>query len=202
MRHDTLKEILKNHSVILASASPRRRQILGMSGIDFTVAPKFECEEKYPGTLPCSEVPVFLSRLKSEAYPERLRKGQILVTADTVVILGNEILGKPKDREDALRMLRSLSGCTHRVVTGVTLRSENKIQSFSAVSTVKFRRMTDREILFYIDNFRPYDKAGAYGIQEWIGYVAIERIHGSFYNIMGLPMQMLGRRLREFISAR
>lgn len=195
-----LQERLKNHRLILASASPRRRELLASCDIDFTLAEKFECEECYPADLEAERVAEYLSQLKSEAYPQTLKEGDILLTADTVVIAGGEILGKPKDRADAERMLQTLSGATHKVVTGVTLRTTTQRISFSAESLVTFRLLENEEIAYYIEKYRPMDKAGAYGIQEWIGYVGIERIEGSFYNVMGLPVQRLYVELQRLIK--
>ena len=170
------------------------------AGLEFTLAPKFECDESYPATLPAAEVASFLSALKSEAYPEPLAEGDILVTADTTVVVGERVLGKPADREEACEMLRAMSGRSHKVYTGVTLRSSEKMHTFAVQTEVYFRTMGEDEIAYYVDNYRPYDKAGAYGIQEWIGYVAIERIEGSFYNVMGLPIQRLYTELHSFIG--
>ena len=195
-----LQDRLKNHRLILASASPRRRELLASCDIDFTLAEKFECEECYPADLEADRVAEYLSQLKSEAYPQRLTEGDILLTADTVVIAGGEILGKPKDRADAERMLQTLSGATHKVVTGVMLRTTTQRISFSAESLVTFRVLENEEIASYIEKYRPMDKAGAYGIQEWIGYVGIERIEGSFYNVMGLPVQRLYVELQRLIK--
>ena len=194
-----LHEKLADKHLILASASPRRRQLMADAGLEFTLAPKFECDESYPATLPAAEVASFLSALKSEAYPEPLAEGEILVTADTTVVVGERVLGKPADREEACEMLRAMSGCSHTVYTGVTLRSCDKKHTFAVATLVYFREMSDDEIAYYVDNYRPYDKAGAYGIQEWIGYVAIERIEGSFYNVMGLPVQRLYTELISFL---
>ena len=195
-----LHEKLADKHLILASASPRRRQLMADAGLEFTLAPKFECDESYPTTLPAAEVASFLSALKSEAYPEPLAEGEILVTADTTVVIGERVLGKPADREEACEMLRSMSGRSHKVYTGVTLRSSEKMHTFAAETLVYFREMSEDEIAYYVDNYRPYDKAGAYGIQEWIGYVAIERIEGSFYNVMGLPIQRLYTELLAFVG--
>ena len=195
-----LKDKLQNYRVLLASKSPRRRQLLEGCGIAFEIADGRETEEVYPSTLPTEKVAEYLSGLKSDAYADVLATNDLLITADTVVIAGGEILGKPADRADAVRMLRLLSGCEHKVITGVTLRTMAKKESFSCESRVRFRSLTDEEIEFYIDTYRPYDKAGAYGIQEWIGYVAIEAIEGSFYNVMGLPVQALYVRLGEFLK--
>lgn len=195
-----LHEKLKDFNLILASASPRRRQLLSECGLQFTVAEKFECNEDYPDTLNADEVASHLALKKSHAYPESLAENDILLTADTVVIVGDTILGKPADREEAVEMLRSLSGRTHTVTTGVALRMTGRTHSFSVSSSVKFRQITDQEIAYYLDTYKPYDKAGAYGIQEWIGYVAIEEITGSFFNVMGLPVQRLYVELEGFID--
>ena len=194
-----LQDRLKNHRLILASASPRRRELLAACDIDFTLAEKFECEECYPADLDADKVAEYLSQLKSNAYPHALAEGDILLTADTVVIAGGEILGKPKDNADAERMLKILSGATHKVVTGVTLRTPLRTISFSAESLVTFRALENEEIEYYIEKYRPLDKAGAYGIQEWIGYTAIEGLQGSFYNVMGLPVQKVCIALKELV---
>lgn len=195
-----LHEKLRSRRLILASQSPRRRELLAASGLPFETAPRYECEEIYPPTLPAAEVPCYLSQLKSRAYPHPLAPGELLLTADTVVLLDGEILGKPRDREDAIRMLQRLSGRSHTVVTGVTLRSADRRRSFSVRSQVRFRALRDEEIRYYVDTFRPLDKAGSYGIQEWIGYAAIERISGSFFNVMGLPIQRVYTELEKFIG--
>lgn len=195
-----LHEKLQPYRLLLASQSPRRRELIAGSGIPFTLTEKYACEEHYPATLAAEEVPAYLSRLKSEAYPTPLQPNDILLTADTVVILDGEVLGKPKDREDALRMVARLAGNRHTVVTGVTLRTSERIETFSSESDVWFRALSAEEIAYYVDTYRPFDKAGAYGIQEWIGYVGIERIDGSFYNVMGLPIQRLYVELEKFIN--
>ena len=194
-----LHDKLKPYRLILASQSPRRRQLLADAGIEFVLAPRFECEESFPNTMPAAEVAEYLSSLKSEAYPEPLGANDILLTADTVVIACNRILGKPADRAEAIEMITMLSGRDHEVVTGVTLRSSECVKSFSVVSKVQFRALAQEEIEYYVDTYRPYDKAGSYGIQEWIGYVGIEGIEGSFYNVMGLPVQRLYSELNDFI---
>ncbi len=196
-----LHEKLQPYRLLLASQSPRRRELIAGSGIPFTLTEKYACEEHYPATLAAEEVPAYLSRLKSEAYPTPLAENDILLTADTVVILDGEVLGKPKDREDALRMVARLVGNRHTVVTGVTLRTPERIETFSAKSNVWFRPLSAEEIAYYVDTYQPFDKAGSYGIQEWIGYVGIERIDGSFYNVMGLPIQRLYVELEKFINA-
>ncbi len=195
-----LHKKLEKYNLILASASPRRRQLLSECGLQFTLAEKFECDEYFEPTMPCNKVAQHLSELKSRAYPKALNDNDILLTADTVVIAENKILGKPTDRTQAISMLKKLSGTSHTVTTGVTLRTNERTYSFSVDSTVNFRVLTEEEIIYYIDTYSPYDKAGAYGIQEWIGYVAIESIEGSFFNVMGLPIQRLYVELSEFIS--
>ena len=194
-----LHEKLKDWKLILASQSPRRRQLLQDAGLEFQLAPRFECEESFPDTMPAAEVAQYLSSLKSEAYPESLGANDILLTADTVVIACNRILGKPADRAEAIEMITMLSGRDHEVVTGVTLRSAECVKSFSVSSKVRFRALLQEEIAYYVDTYRPFDKAGSYGIQEWIGYVGIEGIEGSFYNVMGLPVQRLYSELNDFI---
>ena len=194
-----LHDKLKPYRLILASQSPRRRQLLADAGIEFDLAPRFECEESFSQDMPAIEVAEYLSNLKSEAYPEPLGEKDILLTADTVVIACNCILGKPADRAEAIAMITMLSGCEHEVVTGVTLRSAERVKRFSVSSKVRFRALSQEEIEYYVDTYKPFDKAGSYGIQEWIGYVGIEGIEGSFYNVMGLPVQRLYCELGEFI---
>ena len=194
-----LQDRLKNHRLILASASPRRRELLADCDLDFVLAEKFECEECYPANLAAEKVAEYLSQLKSNAYPHTLGEGDILLTADTVVILGDKILGKPHSEAEAVEMISTLSGATHKVVTGVTLRTTERTISFSAESLVSFRALDAEEISYYVEKYRPMDKAGAYGIQEWIGYIGIEGIEGSFYNVMGLPTQRLYQALKELI---
>lgn len=197
-----LHEQLASWRLLLASQSPRRRELMSGCGIPYELAPRYECDENYPSTLPAKEVPAYLSRLKSEAYPTPLAANDLLLTADTVVILEDRVLGKPHDRQEAVEMLQALSGNRHTVITGVTLRATERIHTFSVGSDVWFRALTDEEIAYYIDTYRPFDKAGSYGIQEWIGYAAIERIDGSFYNVMGLPIQRVYIELEKFINER
>ena len=194
-----LQDRLKDYRLILASASPRRRELLAACDLDFVLADKFECEECYPAELEADKVAEYLSQLKSNAYPHALEEKDILLTADTVVILGDKILGKPHSEEEAVEMISSLSGATHKVVTGVTLRTAKQTISFSAESLVSFRTLETEEVRYYVEKYRPLDKAGAYGIQEWIGYIGIEGIEGSFYNVMGLPVQRLYSALKELI---
>ncbi len=195
-----LHEKLAPYRLLLASQSPRRRELIASCGLPHAIAPRYDCEERYPAGTPAEEVPLYLSHLKSAAYPEPLAAGDILLTADTVVIADGEVLGKPRDRDDAVRMLRRLSGRSHTVVTGVTLRSPERTRTFGARSEVHFRPLANEEIAYYVDTCRPYDKAGSYGIQEWIGYAAIERIDGSFYNVMGLPIQRVYVELDRFLD--
>ena len=194
-----LQDRLKNYRLILASASPRRRELLTACDLDFELAEKFECEECYPADLAADKVAEYLSQLKSNAYPHTLDERDILLTADTVVILDNKILGKPHSQAEAREMITMLSGATHKVVTGVTLRTAKRTISFSAESLVSFRELDTEEVAYYVEKYQPMDKAGAYGIQEWIGYIGIEGIEGSFYNVMGLPVQRLYAVLKALI---
>lgn len=188
---------LEKYSVVLASKSPRRQELLKGMGVHFACLTK-ETPESYPD-MPFEKVPEFLSLQKSKAFSDdELPENYLLITADTVVIAGGEILGKPCDRDDALRMMDILSGSSHHVVTGVTVRSKTKTRSFSVKSKVTFARLDPDEMAYYVDNYRPYDKAGAYGIQEWIGYVGITGLNGSFYNVMGLPTRRLYQVLKTF----
>ena len=189
---------LNKYHIILASKSPRRQELLRGMGVNFEILTK-ETPEDYPAELPLDEVPKYLSLQKSLAFTdEELPKDYLLVTSDTVVICEGEILGKPKDREDAERMLQMLSGKTHHVVTGVTVRSTEKTESFAVRSNVTFAQLDQEEIDYYIEHCKPFDKAGAYGIQEWIGYVGISGLEGSFYNVMGLPTRRLYQCLNGF----
>lgn len=186
-----LHEKLASRRLLLASQSPRRRELLSACGLPYELAPKYDCAERYPASLAAEEVPLYLARLKSDAFPLPLGPRDILLTADTVVIHNGTVLGKPRDPDDAVAMLRRLSGSRHTVVSGVALRTPERTHLFDARTDVWFRPLTDEEIGYYVRIFRPCDKAGAYGIQEWIGYAAVERIEGSFYNVMGLPVQKL-----------
>lgn len=196
-----LHDKLQHYNVILASASPRRRELLRATGIEYRLAEKFECEEEYPATLTAEDVAPYLSRLKSHAYPTTLRYNDLLITADTTVVLGGEVLGKPTTEQEARAMLARLAGREHSVVTGVTLRMADRERTFASRSVVRFAPLSEEQIDYYVDNYHPMDKAGAYGIQEWIGYVGIESIEGSFYNVMGLPVQRLCREIETLIEA-
>ena len=169
-------------------------------GLPYEPAPKYDCEEVYPADLPAEKVPLYLSQLKSRAWPGPLAPDVILLTADTVVVLDGEVLGKPCGREEAAGMLGRLSGRRHTVISGVTLRTAERMHSFEARTSVWFRTLSAEEIEHYVDTCRPFDKAGSYGIQEWIGYAAIERIEGSFYNVMGLPIQKVYVELDKFLD--
>ncbi len=188
--------------LLLASNSPRRRELLSLLDIDFSIVSPRDIEEKYPDNLPPDDVAPYLSALKANAYKDLAVGDDIVVTADTVVICGGRILGKPRDRQQAVDMLKSLSGCVHKVVTGVTLMSSDRTVTFSETTLVSFDNLSDDLISYYVDRYRPFDKAGAYGIQEWIGCVGINRIEGCYYNVMGLPLHALYARLAAFRQSR
>lgn len=185
----------KKLKIILASASPRRKELLAGLDLDFEVKVLKGVSESYPESLRAEEVPQYISREKAAAY--QVADDKLLLTADTVVVVDNTILGKPHDADDAHRMLRLISGRTHQVVTGVTLTTAKAQKTFGVTTDVTFRRLTDDEIDYYITHYRPFDKAGAYGIQEWIGYVGVTSIHGSYYNVMGLPVQRIYQEILE-----
>ena len=197
-----LQEALRGRRIVLGSASPRRRELLAGLGLEFTVEATPGAPETYSPDLQPEEIPSVLAVSKSEAFHRPLEPDEILITADTVVICGKDILGKPAGEEDAARMLREISGRTHRVVTGVCLRDTERRHVFSCTSEVEFKPLTDEEIAYYIDRYRPFDKAGSYGIQEWIGYIGITSIRGSYFNIVGLPVQRLYTALSEFINSK
>ena len=187
--------------IILGSGSPRRRELLAGLDVEFTVDTGNTFEESVPEGSAPEEVPLLMSRGKSHGFHRPLEKDEILITADTMVILpGKEILGKPKDRADAFRMLRDLSGKDHLVITAVVLRSTEKEDAFSATTTVSFKELSDEEIAYYIDTYKPYDKAGAYAIQEWIGHIGISGINGSYFNVVGFPVQRLYAALERFVD--
>lgn len=185
--------------IILGSASPRRRELLSGLGVEFEVDTRNHFEEKYSPDTPHRDIPLILSRGKSHGFHRPLAENEILITADTLVLCGDEVLGKPHDREDAVRMLHLLSGRTHEVITGVTIRDSHNEESFSDTCLVHFAPLSDEEISFYIDTFKPFDKAGAYGIQEWIGYAAISGISGSYFTVMGLPVHRVYQELKKFL---
>ena len=183
--------------IILGSQSPRRRELLAGMGIDFTTV-NIHADESFPHDLKGADIPLYISRAKAEAFRNQLKPNQLLITADTIVWVDGEQLGKPLDEKDAKRMLRLLSGKTHQVFTGVTLTSLDKQISFSDATDVTFRAINADEIEHYVHTYRPLDKAGAYGIQEWIGYVACTSLNGSYFNVMGLPTEKLYEALRAF----
>lgn len=191
-------EHLKDYRIYLASRSPRRQHLLQQIGIPFEVWLKDEVPEVYPSDLSPHDVALFLSRLKANEYRKELESDDILITADTIVVLDSRILGKPADREEAISMLTELSGKPHEVITGVCLTAVNKEAVFYASTIVFFDQLDPLEIEEYVDEFSPFDKAGSYGIQEWIGYIGIKRIEGSYFNVMGLPIQRLYKELQDF----
>lgn len=184
--------------IILASNSPRRKGLLAGLDLDFDVRVVSGIDESYPDGLSMRQIPEYISRKKAEAYV--LADDELLITADTIVWVDGEVLGKPVDESDACRMLRKLSGKTHQVITGVTLRNGSDVRTFSCVTNVTFACLDDAQIDYYVRKYRPLDKAGAYGIQEWIGYVGVTGLDGSYYNVMGLPVQRLSEELRHFLN--
>ena len=191
---------IKGKKIVLASNSPRRRELMEALGLDFIVDTGTSFIEEYAPDTPHLEVPSLMSLGKSLGFHRELEDDEILVTSDTMVLCGSEILGKPSDRDDAVRMLRLLSGREHQVITAVTLRDKTHEKTFSVTSNVYFKDLSQNEIDYYIDTYKPFDKAGAYGIQEWIGYIGITGIEGSFYNVMGFPTQRFYDELLDFIS--
>lgn len=189
-----LREKLKDFKIILASGSPRRQQFFKELDLDFEIRVK-EVEEIYPDTLQGVEITNYLAKLKSAAFDNDIQPNEIIVTSDTIVWLDNKALGKPKDKQDAFLMLQSMAGKTHEVITSVCFKTVNKIDILNCVTRVTFNPISDAEILFYIDNYQPFDKAGAYGIQEWIGLMAIAKIEGSYTNVVGLPTDLVYRYL-------
>ena len=190
-------ENIANYKIILASKSPRRQQLLKDLGIDFDIVVS-DAEEVFPNDLPKEEIPIFLANLKANALQDHLKSNTIIISADTIVWLNGEVINKPIDADDARNMLHKLSGNKHQVITGVCIKSLQKTISFSVESNVYFKHLDSEEINYYVDHYKPFDKAGAYGVQEWIGYVAIERIEGSYFNVMGLPMHRLYEELKKF----
>lgn len=188
---------LKKYKVVLASNSPRRKELLGGLGIGYEVKTMPDIDESYPDGLCMEEVPVYIARSKADAYRPLMQPDELIITADTIVWLGGVVMGKPKDEEEARDMLRRLSGQTHQVVTGVCLTTIDRQQSFATVTDVTFDRLTEEEITHYVSRYQPMDKAGAYGIQEWIGYVGVRSIKGSYFNVVGLPIQRLYQELKR-----
>lgn len=190
--------LVEGYKVILASNSPRRKELLGGLGIDFEVRTLSDIDESYPDTLKGEDIPMFISKKKAEAYKQGMADDDMIITADTIVYDNGHVLGKPKDRAEAIQMLRELSGHSHEVITGVSIVTKEKTVQFASTSKVTFATLSNEEISYYVDHYKPFDKAGAYGIQEWIGYVAVTRIEGSYFNVMGLPIQRLYTELKQF----
>lgn len=188
------------YRIILASNSPRRRELLGGLGIDFTVKVIDGIDESWPHDLKGEDIPLYISKEKAAPYKAAIANDELVITADTIVYVDGEVLGKPHDKADAVRMLKLISGRWHEVITGVTLMTKERERSFAVTTKVKFSNLSDDEIRRYVDSGLPMDKAGAYGIQEWIGYVGVEAIEGSYFNVVGLPVQRLYRELMEFIK--
>lgn len=193
-----LSKHLEGRRLILASGSPRRRELLGELGLEFTIGQIKDYDETYPASLKYDEIPAYIAEQKSIHYKGELEPCDILITSDTIVAIDGDILGKPKDKSEAIKMLRELSGRTHHVVTGLCIRSTQKTVTISDTCEVTFDILSDEDIEYYIDNFKPFDKAGAYGIQEWIGLSNIKSITGSVYTVIGLPVQKLYKALMLF----
>lgn len=189
---------LRRYRILLASASPRRRELLERLSLNFEIAGGREVDESYPDEMLVDDVAAYLSRKKADAYKIDIADDELVITADTVVINNGAVLGKPQSATEAIEMLRSLSGHTHKVITGVTITTRQKQVTFSAVTEVEFATLDDVEIADYVETFKPLDKAGAYGIQEWIGCIGVKNINGSFYNVMGLPLHRLYSELKSF----
>lgn len=195
-----LQELLADKKLILASNSPRRRQLLGGLDIGYEVWTSTSDNESYPKDLTPDQIPVFLAKQKATHFMDRIKPEHIIITCDTIVYCNNLVLGKPTDAENAKHILQMLSGSMHTVITGVALTSTEKQATFSAKTRVYFKPLADEEIEYYVSSYKPFDKAGAYGIQEWIGYVGIEQIEGSYFNVMGLPVQKLHGELIKFMA--
>ena len=191
MVHDEIMlDNLKKFNIVLASNSPRRKELMSGLGVDYVVKTLPDVDESYPDTLQGEEIPAYISREKAEAYQSMIEPDELLI-----VWMNGEVFGKPKDREDAIRMLRKLSGASHQVITGVCLTTKGWQNSFTVTTDVTFAVLSEEEIVYYVDKYSPMDKAGAYGVQEWIGFIGVESISGSYYNVMGLPVQKLYREL-------
>lgn len=191
-------ENLKGKRILLASKSPRRHYLLQELGIDFEVVDNFKDDEFYPENMAISEIPVYLAKKKADKYNELLDDASILIAADTIVWCDNKVVNKPGSYDEAYQMLHRLSDNKHTVITGVCLRSAKKETTFTATTDVYFTKLSDNEIKYYLEKFKPFDKAGAYGIQEWIGFIGIEKIEGSYFNVMGLPVQKVYKELKKF----
>lgn len=191
-------ENLSQYKLILASASPRRKELLKGLEVDFEVRLIENIDESYPSTLQGEAIPLAIAKKKTAAYLPTLAENELLLTADTIVWIDGKVLGKPKDEADAIATLTHLSGKKHQVITGVCLSTQKKERSFTVVSSVLFASLTAEEIAYYVNKYKPFDKAGGYGIQEWIGYIGVEAIEGSYFNVMGLPIQRLYQELKQF----
>lgn len=190
-------ENLKKYKVVLASNSPRRKELLSGLGIEYEVNTLADVDESFPEGLDGVEIPAYIARAKADAYRQVMQEDELVITADTIVWLDGEVMGKPADEEDARRMLKALSGKTHQVITGVCLTTVGYQKTFATVTDVTFAALTDEEIAHYVEHYRPMDKAGSYGIQEWIGFVGVERIEGSYFNVVGMPIQRLYTELKN-----
>lgn len=190
--------VAKDYKIILASNSPRRKELLAGIDVQFEVRVIQDIDESYPADLPTKDIAEYISHKKAAVYQQQMAPDELIITADTVVVLGNEVMGKPHDEADARRMLRELSGQTHQVITGVTLTTIQKQVSFSVETDVTFKQLSDSEIDYYVSHYKPFDKAGAYGIQEWIGHIGVTALQGSYFNVMGLPVQRIYEALRQF----
>ena len=190
-------ENLNKYKIVLASNSPRRHELMSGLEIDYEIKTLPDIDESYPESLKAEEIPLYISRHKAEAYRNVMKDNELIITADTIVYIDNQVLGKPKDEEDAKAMLHKLSGRTHLVITGVCLTTTSWQRSFSATTEVTFATLTDEEISHYVTRYKPLDKAGAYGVQELIGYIGVSSLKGSYYNVMGLPIQRLYRELQN-----
>ncbi len=195
-----LLQKLEKYNVYLTSQSPRRQQLLKEMRINFNIATKIDVDETVKGFLEKEEIAMYLADKKAQAYKYLLKDNRIIIAADTIVWLDGEVLGKPRDKEEAIDMLKKLSGKKHSVITGISLKSEKKQHNFFCLTDVWFNKLSDKEINFYVDKYKPFDKAGAYGIQEWIGLIAVERIEGSYFNVVGLPVQKLYVELDDFLD--
>lgn len=191
-------ENLKKYSIVLASNSPRRKELLQRLGVSFKVRTLFGIDERFPESLRGEDIVRYISRNKAQAYKSSMADNELLITADTIVYLDGQVLGKPKGAEDAKRMLHLLSGKMHNVITGVTIVTADRMENFAVTTQVKFAELEDDSINYYVENFLPFDKAGAYGIQEWIGLISVEEIRGSYFNVVGLPVQRLYQKLKTF----
>lgn len=190
--------IKDNYHIILASNSPRRRELLSGLDLNFEVKVLPDIEENYPETLATEDIPVYIATEKAAAYKDLMSEHDLIITADTVVVLGDKVLGKPGSLDDAKRMLHELSGQTHQVITGVCLMTRTRQRSFPVTTDVTFKQLTEAEIDYYVEKYQPLDKAGAYGIQEWIGYIGVTGLNGSYFNVMGLPVQRIYNELNDF----